>query len=99
MNRLVLFHQEEGKAPRIRGPFLAAGQHRHNLGAAISDEALDAIDTPYARLFVIGSAGLHRPQVGAGVRLGEHHSACHLAPREAGQDAGLHLLVAELADR
>jgi hypothetical protein len=99
LDRLVPFHQEERKSARISASLFATCQHYLDLGAAVGDKALDAIDTPYASLVVVRSPRLHRTQVGASIWLGEDHGTSYLPPSKAGQDPRSHLITAEIMDR
>ena len=88
----------EGEAARVVAALLRARQHHDDVGAAVGDKALDAVNAPHAGGLIPGGPRLHRAQVRACVRLGEGHGAGHLAAGEAGQQAGLDFLVGELGD-
>ena len=51
---VVLLDQEHREAAGVGGAFLAAGQHDRDVGQAVGDEALDAVEMPLAGGLVEG---------------------------------------------
>ena len=91
---LVALHEEHRQSARVLGALFAAGEDEVDVGVAVGDEALDAVDAPLS-VGVLSRAALHGTQIGAGVGLGEDHGPEDLSAREAGEDARFHGLVAE----
>ena len=93
-----LLDEQAAQAPPVGEFGLGAGEHQQDFAAAVGDEALDAVDVPLA-FGVLIADGLHRLQVTAGVRLGEHHRACVFAGAEFRHVFALYVLVGEGVDR
>ena len=93
----ALLADEHGEAAAVGGAFLGTGEHQVDLGAAVRDEALHAVEVPLA-VGVLRGFQAHGLEVGTGIRLGEVHGAVGFAGDEA-RDVFLALFLgAELAD-
>ena len=62
-HRVIALDDEQRQAAGIRRAGLAARQHHVHIGAAVGNEALDAVQLPLAGGFIERGAGLHRAQV------------------------------------
>ena len=78
--------------------FLGAGEHEGDLGVAVGDEALHAVEVPFAGFLAIGGLELHGLQVGARVGLGEVHGV-GVALGGPGQVAAFLVVAGELVYR
>ena len=93
----ALLADEHGEAATVGGAFLGTGEHQVDLGAAVRDEALHAVEVPLA-VGVLRGFQAHGLEVGTGIRLGEVHGAVGFA-RDEPRDVFLALFLgAELAD-
>ena len=95
---LTSLYQKHREATRVFAPFLGAGQHQQDIGIAVGDEPLDTVQAPYPGCLVVIGTGLDGSQIGTSVRLGEHHCCRHFTSGKTRQEAGFHLLAAELSD-
>ena len=93
----ALLADEHGEAASVGGAFLGTRQDQVDLGAAVRDEALHAVEIPLA-VGVLRGFQAHGLEVGAGIRLGEVHGTVGFAGDEA-RDVFLALFLgAELAN-
>ena len=70
---LTLVVDEHRQAATVLGAFLGTGQHEVNVGVAVGDETLHAVEQIATILFGISGLQHDALQVGAGIRLGEVH--------------------------
>jgi hypothetical protein len=79
LDGLVLLDEEHRETAGVRRAFLAAGEDDGDVGQAVGDEALDAVEGPLAGGFVERRLGRHGAQIRAGIGFGQDHRAGNLA--------------------
>ena len=97
LDPVLAIADEHAQTPAVLGPGLGTGEHQEDLGIAVGDEALDALQPPLAGLVLIG-CHIDGLQVGPGIRLGECHGTGRLAARELRQEFLALLLGAVFVD-
>ncbi len=95
---VALVVDEHGKAAAVVGAFFGAGEHQVNVGVAVGDEALHAVQVPALVSFAVGGLEHHALQVGTGIGFGQVHGH-RLAGAHARDKAGTLVLVAEFIER
>ena len=91
---VTLVVDEHGKAAGVVGAFFGAGEHQVNVGVAVRDEALHAVQVPALVFFAVGGLEHHALQVGTGIGFGQVHRH-RFAGAHARNETGTLVLVAE----
>ncbi len=95
---VALVVDEHGKTTTVAGAFFGAGEHQVNVGVAVRDEALHAVQVPALVFFAVGGLEHHALQVGTGIGFGQVHRH-RFAGADARDEAGTLVLVAEFIER
>ena len=91
---ITLVVDEHRKTAAIVRAFFGAGEHQVNVGVAVRDEALHAVQVPALVLFAVGGLEHHALQVGTGIGFGQVHRH-RLAGANARDKAGTLVVVTE----
>jgi len=94
---LITLVQEHAQPAGVRGPLLGPGKDEADLGAAVGDEAFDAVEAP-CPVRLLRRLELDVLQVAAGLGFGERHRPRDLAAGESGQVVRLDLVRGEPRD-
>ena len=91
---IALVVDEHGKTAGVMSAFFGAGEHQVNIGVAVRDEALHAVQVPALVLFAVGGLEHHALQVGTGIGFGQVHRH-RFAGANARDKAGTLVVVTE----
>ena len=91
---VALVVDEHGKTATVVRAFFGAGEHQVNVGVAVRDEALHAVQVPALVGFAVGGLEHHALQVGTGIGFGQVHRH-RLAGANARNEAGTLIVVTE----
>ena len=91
---LTVVVDEHGKAAGVVGAFFGAGEHQVNVGVAVRDEALHAVQVPALVFFAVGGLEHHALQVGTGIGFGQVHRH-RFAGADARDETGTLVVVTE----
>src|SRR5574344_2009864 len=94
---LVLVVDKHGEAAAVVCAFFGTGEHEVNVGVAVGDEALHAVEKPAAVLLAVGGLEHDALEVTACIGLGEVHRHGGTGA-DAGNEAAVLVVVAELIE-
>ncbi len=95
---VTLVVNEHGKTTTIVRAFFGAGEHQVNVGVAVRDEALHAVQVPALVSFAVGGLEHHALQVRTCIRFGQVHGH-RFAGADARDETGTLVFVAEFIER